>query len=103
MKETKEGFQFKADLPGLKESDLDVSVSGNRLTVSGKREEEKHDKSDTHFSYERSFGSFSRTCSLPEGADLNGVVAELKGGVLTMLVPKRAGEQSKKVAVKTGK
>jgi HSP20 family protein len=101
VKETKEGFLIKADVPGVKESDLEVRVSSNRLTVSGKREEEKHDKSDTHYAYERSFGSFTRTFTMPEGANLEAVVAELKDGVLSINVPKKAEMQSKKIEVKT--
>jgi HSP20 family protein len=101
VKETKEGFLIKADVPGVKEPDLEVRASGNRLTVSGKREEEKSDKSDTHYAYERTFGSFTRTFTMPEGANLDGVMAELREGVLTIQVPKKAEMLSKKVEVKT--
>src|SRR5688500_17952282 len=55
VKETKESYVFKADVPGIKESDLTINLSGNRLSVSGKREEEKKQESETYFSYERSY------------------------------------------------
>jgi HSP20 family molecular chaperone IbpA len=64
VKETKEGYLFKADVPGIKESDLTINLSGNRLTVSGKREEEKKQEAETYFSYEPS----SSTCSVTSPA-----------------------------------
>ena len=102
VKETKEGYLFKADVPGIKESDLTINLSGNRLSVSGKREEEKKHESETYFSYERSYGSFTRSFTLPEGIEADKVHASLKDGVLSILVPKRPEAQPKKVAIKTG-
>jgi HSP20 family protein len=101
VKETKEGFVFKADLPGVKESDLHVGLSNNRLSVTGKREQEKSEKSDTYYTYERSYGSFTRAFTLPEGVDADHVKAELKQGVLTIEVPKRPEALPKKVPVQT--
>lgn len=100
VKETKESFVFKADLPGVKEADLDVRLTQNRLAVSGKRESEKTDKGDTYYTYERAYGSFTRTFTLPEGVDADKIRAELKEGVLTIELPKRPELQPKKVAVK---
>jgi len=102
VKETKEGYLFKADVPGIKESDLTINLSGNRLSVSGKREEEKKHESETYFSYERSYGSFTRSFTLPEGIDGDKVHASLKDGVLSILVPKRPEAQAKKVTIKAG-
>jgi HSP20 family protein len=102
VKETKEGYLFKADVPGIKESDLTINLSGNRLSVSGKREEEKKQESETYFSYERSYGSFTRSFTLPEGIEADKVHANLKDGVLSILVPKKPEAQPKKVAIKTG-
>ena len=102
IKETKEDYLFKADVPGIKESDLSINLSGNRLTVSGKREEEKKQESETYFSYERSYGSFTRSFTLPEGVDAEKVNANLKDGVLTITVPKKPEAQPKKVSIKTG-
>ena len=80
VKETKDGYSFKADVPGVKESDLEVSVAGNRLTVSGKREAEKQEQTDTYYTYERSYGDFARSFTLPDGVDMNSVHAELNQG-----------------------
>jgi len=101
IKETKESFLFKADMPGIKESDLDVKLAQNRLTVSGKRESEKSEKGETYYTTERSYGSFTRTFALPEGVDAERVRAELKEGVLSIELPKRPETQAKKVAIKT--
>ena len=101
VKETKDAFLFKADLPGIKDKDLEVTMTGNRLNVSGKREEEKEEKSDRYYTYERSYGSFSRSFTLPDGADADKLRASLDQGVLTITVPKKLEVQPKKIAVKT--
>lgn len=101
VKETKDGYLFKADLPGVKQQDIEVSYTGNRLTVSGKREAEKQEKTDTYYTYERSYGTFTRAFTLPEGVDPNRIHADLRDGVLTIDVPKTAEAQPKKIAVST--
>ena len=100
VKETREGYQFRADLPGIKEKDLEISMTGNRLTVSGHREADKREETDRYYLYERSYGSFGRSFTLPEGIDNNKVAAELKDGVLTLLVPRRPETQPRKIAVR---
>jgi HSP20 family protein len=100
VKETKDSYVFKADLPGVKEENLDVSLTGNRLTISGQRQEEKKEEGDRHYVYERSFGSFSRSFTLPEGIDVDHVQAELKDGVLNVVVPKKPEVQPKRILVK---
>lgn len=102
VKETKESFVFKADVPGLKEEDLEVNLTGSRLTISGKREAEKEDKNDTYYTYERSYGSFTRTFTLPEQTDATHVKAALKNGELTVVVPKTPAAVSKRIPVSAG-
>jgi HSP20 family protein len=101
IKETKESFVFRADVPGVKESDLEITATGNRLTVSGKRESESRKETDTYYTYERSYGDFTRSFTLPEGADMSSVHADLKEGVLTLTIKKTAAAQSRKIAVQT--
>jgi HSP20 family protein len=101
VKETKDAYTFKADLPGVKESDVEISLSGNMLTIFGKREEEKKDEGDRYFAYERSYGTFSRSFTLPEGADTEHVRAELKDGVLTIAVPKKPEVQPRRIDVQS--
>jgi HSP20 family protein len=99
VKETPEGFQFHADVPGILEKDLNLTVNGTRLTISGKRERTEKKQGETFYAYERSFGSFSRTFTLPQGADVQATKANLKDGVLDVFVPKKAAEQPKKVEI----
>ena len=102
VKETGDSYIFRADLPGVKEDDLDISLTGNRLTVSGKREMEERKEGERYFAFERSYGSFTRTFTLPEGIDSESVRAEMKDGVLTLTVPKKPEVQPKKISVKPG-
>jgi HSP20 family protein len=102
VKETKESFVFKADVPGTKEQDIEVNVAGNRLTISGRREAEKEDKGDTFYAYERSYGSFTRTFTLPDQTDGEHVKAELKNGELTVVVPKTPAAVAKRIPVASG-
>jgi HSP20 family protein len=102
IKETKDSFVFKADVAGVKESDLEVSSTGNRLTISGKRESEKEEKGDTYYACERSYGSFSRSFTLPDQADVAHVKAELKSGELTIVVPKAPAAVAKRIPVASG-
>jgi HSP20 family protein len=100
--EQKDAYLFKADLPGIKEQDLDVTVSGNRLTVSGKREVEERQDEERYYAIERSYGSFTRAFTLPDDVDAAQVRADLRDGVLTLMVPKRAESQPKKIQVQKG-
>ena len=100
VKETKNAYVFKADLPGLEEKDLEITVTGSRVTVSGKREAENKDEGETYYAYERSYGSFSRSFTLPEGADADHAEADLRNGVLTLSIPKLPEHQPKKISLK---
>jgi len=100
VKETKDAYLFKADVPGMTEKDLEVTVTANRLTVGGKRDQEKEEKNDRYYCYERSYGSFTRSFTLPDGADLDQMTARLEKGVLDIVVPKRPEVQPKKIAVR---
>lgn len=101
VKETKDSYVFRADLPGVKEQDIDVSITGRRLTISGKREQDAEEEGETYYACERSYGSFTRSFTLPEEADTDHVQAELKSGVLTLIVPKRPEVRPKKVDIKS--
>jgi HSP20 family protein len=102
VKETKDAYVFKADLPGVQEKDLDITLTGDRLTISGKRESEKEEGSDRFYAYERSFGSFSRSFTLPEGVDTEHCDAEMKDGVLALRLPKLPEVQPKRIPVGGG-
>ena len=101
IKETKDGYLFKADVPGVKEGDLEVTTSGNRLTVSGKREAEKQEQTDTFYTYERTYGDFTRSFTLPDDAECSASNADLKDGVLTIAIKKKPEMQPKKIPIGT--
>lgn len=102
IKETKDAFLFRADMPGVKQADLDITVEGNRLQVSGKRETDRQEKTDTYYAYERSYGSFARTFTLPQNADPKAVRADLTEGVLTITLGKTPESQATRVQVQAG-
>jgi HSP20 family protein len=99
--ETKDAYTFKADVPGVTKDDLEVHLVGNRLQIAGKRDVEHEQKNDTYYTYERQFGSFSRSFTLPEGIDVEHVKSELKDGVLTLVVPKMPEAQAKRIQIST--
>ena len=99
IKEAKNTYVLKADLPGVREEDVQVSLNGNLLAVSGKREEEHREEGEQYYTVERSCGTFSRSFVLPDGIDGDNISADLKGGVLTIQIPKRPEAQPKKIAL----
>jgi HSP20 family protein len=101
VKETKDGYVFKADVPGVKEKDLEVTLTGNRLTITGRREAEKQEQADTYYTYERTYGAFTRAFTLPEGIEPGTLAADLRDGVLTIGMKKLPEVQPKKIDIKT--
>ena len=99
VRETKDRFIFKADVPGVKEQALEITLSGNRLNIAGEREKELVDESETYFTAERVYGAFNRSFVLPEGIDVEHVQAGVKDGVLTIIVPKAEEMKPKKIAL----
>jgi HSP20 family protein len=102
IRETPEAYLFEADMPGIRREELDINLTGNRLTVTGKREIKPRKEGETCFIAERSFGSFSRSFSLPDGVDPGKVSADLKEGVLTLLIPKVPEVQPRKIEIQIG-
>jgi HSP20 family protein len=100
VKETKDNIVLTADLPGIAEKDIEVTLSGRQLTISGQRTEEREEKEgERYYAYEREHGSFSRTFTMPEGADVEHIQADLKDGVLAVVIPKVAGAQGKRIPI----
>nr|ALO62041.1 small heat shock protein [Canarium ovatum] len=97
-KETPEAHVFKADLPGLRKEEVKVEIEEGRvLQISGERQKEKEEKTDTWHRVERSSGQFLRRFRLPQNARTDQVKASMENGVLTVIVPK---EEVKKPDVK---
>jgi HSP20 family protein len=100
VKETAEAFVVRADLPGVKDADLDVSVHNGVLSVSGSRAAEQRQEGDSYYVYERQFGSFSRSFGLPESADPDRVEARLEQGVLHLTIGKKVQAKPRKIELK---
>ena len=100
VKETNDAFLVKADVPGVAEADLDIAVHNNVLTISGTRRAEDRKEGDNFALYERQYGSFSRSFSLPDTADGERVEAKLDSGVLTLTIWKKAEAKPRKIELK---
>jgi len=97
---TREGeyaYHVEVDLPGMKKEDITIQIEENTLVVSGERKIKEELKEDNYYKIESSFGSFSRSFSLPENADIENIHAESKDGVLEVVVPKLQTQEVEKV------
>ena len=99
VQESEEGYRISADVPGLKESDLDISVENQVLKISGSRESEAKQEGERYHLYERRFGKFSRSFGLPKEADTETISAKLNDGVLSIHIGKRPETQPRKINV----
>jgi HSP20 family protein len=102
VKETQDAYVINADLPGVKDEELNVSLNGNLLSISGTREEEHREEGESYYAMERSHGSFARSFTMPDGVDAESVTADLKQGVLTVRIPKKPEAQPKRIAIGKG-
>lgn len=92
-----------AELPGMDEKEIDVSLSHGVLTISGEKREEKEDKGRNYYRMERSYGSFQRSIPLPSEVDESRAEATFKKGVLTITLPKTAEVHARKrIPIRTG-
>jgi len=99
--ETDKEIEITAELPGLEEKDVQINVADNVLTVRGEKKAEKEQKDKNYRLVERSYGSFERSLTLPEGVNTDAIKATIDKGVLKVVVPKPAPAQSKKIEVKS--
>jgi HSP20 family protein len=99
--ETDNHLVLRGDLPGMTEDDVNIEIKDNVLTVSGERKAEHEDKGEGYHRVERSFGSFSRSLTLPQGVDAEKVEANFDKGVLEVRIPKPS--EAKPTRVQIGK
>jgi HSP20 family protein len=92
-------LHVRAELPGVKQEDVDISVTADSLTISGEKSSESEVKEENYYRSERSYGKFSRTIALPAGADVEQANARFKDGVLEIDVPVKAAPTQKKIAI----
>lgn len=99
VRENGNSIRILADVPGVKRDDLELSITGNRLIISGHRESEVRHKDENVHTWEREYGQFSRSFTLPDSADHDHVTSTLHDGVLTIVVPMKAGAHSRKIQI----
>lgn len=100
--ETDKAFEVTAEMPGMDEKDIELSVADGVLTVKGEKKAEKEEKDKNYHRIERSYGSFQRSLALPPTVNVEAIDATFKKGVLTITLPKtaKAVEKAKKIEVK---
>jgi len=91
-----------AELPGLAEKDVEVSLTRGRLMLSGQKKSEREEKDKSYHLVERSYGSFQRVVDLPAALQEDKAQASFKNGVLTVKVPKGAESKSRKIQIQGG-
>lgn len=101
VSETDTDVTVRVEFPGIDPKDLDVSVSGDRLMISGNKEESSEKKGENYYHSERWFGSFRRSVQLPASVDTEKITAEHKNGVLNISMKKAESAVQKRIPVKT--
>lgn len=91
----------KAELPGMKADDVNVSVQGNVLTINGEKKQETEDKQENYYHVERRYGNFQRSVMLPSEVDVDRIEAQHRDGVLTITLPKTETAKPRQIKVKS--
>lgn len=99
--EDEKSVTVKVEVPGVKPEDINLSVTGNTLLISGEKKESQEREEDGFYHTERRFGSFRRSVALPPGVDPDKVAADYAHGVLTVRLQKSPEAQPKKIPVKS--
>ncbi len=94
---------IKAEVPGMSEKDVEVTVENNMLTIKGERKFEEEVKKENYHRIERAYGSFQRSFQLPATVDVAKISAEQKDGILTIKLPKKEEQKPKKINIKVKK
>ena len=97
--ETRDGIRLTAELPGVKQEDIQVSIEGDTLTLKGERKRETEVTEDQYCRLERSYGKFQRTVLLPSVVDPGQVKASYRDGVLEIQLPKKEEAKPKEIKV----
>ena len=102
VSETQDAYMVKAEIPGVDQKDLSVSLQNQILTIKGEKHKEKEEKDEKYHRVERSWGEFTRAIALPGAADTENVNATFKDGVLTITLPKTPAAKGTTIPVKAG-
>lgn len=100
VSETDQEVVVKADLPGIDAKDIEITVSGDLLTVKGEKKEETKEEGKSFHRVERRYGSFSRQVHLPAAVDADRIEASASKGVLTVRLPKRPEVQPRRIEIR---
>jgi HSP20 family protein len=100
--ETADHYVLRADLPGLSDGDVNVQLEDSVLTISGERRAEHQEQPEGYHRLERAFGAFSRSLTLPDGVDPEGVQAHFDRGVLQIRIPKPEQKKPRTVQITLG-
>lgn len=100
VSETADKIVVKAEIPGMNSKDIDISLSGDILTIKGEKESEREEKEENYHLVERSYGSFARSIRLPVGVEADKIEASYKQGVLTVTCPKKEEVKAKPIEIK---
>ena len=98
--ESENEITLNAEVPGCKAEDIDISMQGNTLVISGEKKQKQEEKEKGYYHVERSYGSFRREFSLPSEIDASKIDASYKDGILTVKVPKSEKAKPLKIKVK---
>ena len=101
--ENGDNLVLKAELPGINPDDVEIRVEDNTLYLKGERKFEKDVKEQNYHRVERSYGTFTRSFSLPNSVDADKVVANYKDGVLTLTMPKKEEAKPKTIKINVSK
>ena len=101
ISETDNKYFIEAELPGVKQSDLELKLDNNILVIKGKTEESKESKERNYFMRERYYGSFQRSLTLPNNINENDITANFKDGILNIEITKKLENSTKNIEVKT--
>lgn len=99
MYQTKDNVIIKSTIAGVKPEDIDVTIANDMVTIRGERKRDFEASSEDYFYQECYWGSFSRSVVLPVDVDIENVGADLKDGILTVILPKAAKSKAKKIRV----
>ncbi len=104
VSESDTAYTVSAELPGLEEKDVEVTLTGDTLVIKGEKRSQTEEKTANYHLSERSYGTFQRAFTLPDGVDRNNVTAEFAKGVLKLTLPKTpaAKAEQRKIEVKPG-
>ena len=103
IRENDKEIIVEAELPGIDEKDIQLSVRGGVLSLKGEKKSERDEKKDTYHVIERGFGSFERSFELPDSADQDQIKADFNKGVLRVVIPKRAEAAKAEKKIPIGK